>query len=155
NLARDGGDGHPSTIARSYPFNEVTVHRRALSGPVPDGIVERRTGREDRPERTPGMGDLGIMPSARGCATLRRAQRRSRREFLRVGGLGWLGLGLPTLLQGRALSAVPPDGSFGRAKACILLFMWGGPAPHDSWDLKPEAPEQFRGEFRPIATEVP
>jgi hypothetical protein len=47
------------------------------------------------------------------------------------------------------------DSSFGRAKACILLFMWGGPAQQETWDLKPDAPDQVRGEFRPIATVVP
>ena len=42
-----------------------------------------------------------------------------------------------------------------RAKACILLFMWGGPAHQDTWDLKPDAPDEVRGEFRPIDTRVP
>src|SRR5262245_20207642 len=98
---------------------------------------------------------------AQGCSTLRSAQRRSRREFLRAGGLGLLGLELPTLLRARDLTesrraADPrpgaPSSSFGRAKACILLFMWGGPAQQETWDLKPDAPEQVRGEFRPIET---
>jgi len=79
-----------------------------------------------------------------------------RREFLRVGALGGLvGLGLPQLLRGRASAsqtlALPPR----RAKACIVLFMWGGPAHQDTWDLKPDAPEEYRGEFRPIRTRVP
>jgi hypothetical protein len=85
---------------------------------------------------------------------------RSRREFLRAGGLGLLGLDLPALLQGRARAraaagGAAAGGTFGRAKACIILFMWGGPAQQDTWDMKPEAPEAFRGEFRPIATNVP
>jgi hypothetical protein len=91
---------------------------------------------------------------AQGCATLRRVQDRTRREFLRAGGLGWFGLGLPAALRARASSSAG-RGGFGRARACILLFMWGGPAQQETWDPKPEAPEQFRGEFRPIATEVP
>lgn len=97
------------------------------------------------------------MPKIRGCASLRAARGRSRREFLRAGGLGLFGLGLPTLLQARDLTApVRSFGpSFGRAKACILLFMWGGPAQQETWDLKPDAPENVRGEFRPIATNVP
>ena len=97
------------------------------------------------------------MPTIRGCASLRRARDRSRREFLRAGGLGLFGLGLPTLLQARDLTApVKAFGpSFGRAKACILLFMWGGPAQQETWDLKPDAPENVRGEFKPIATNVP
>src|SRR5436305_10637073 len=71
-----------------------------------------------------------------------------RREFLRAGSLGLLGLTLPQLA--RAQPAAPA-----RAKACILLFMWGGPAQQDTWDLKPDAPAEYRGEFRPISTNVP
>jgi hypothetical protein len=60
---------------------------------------------------------------------------------------------------GRVVSAAEPISkrlsTFGRAKACILLFMWGGPAQQETWDLKPDAPEQVRGEFRPVATDVP
>src|SRR4030095_633551 len=80
----------------------------------------------------------------------------TRREVLRAGALGLFGLSLPELLKGRA-AALPqtrPE-SFGRAKSCILLFMWGGPAHQDTWDLKPEAPLEIRGEFQPIATKVP
>ena len=50
---------------------------------------------------------------------------------------------------------MPRSQTFGRAKSCILLFMWGGPAHQDTWDLKPEAPAEIRGEFRPISTVVP
>ncbi|MFO0969875.1 MAG: DUF1501 domain-containing protein [Gemmataceae bacterium] len=74
----------------------------------------------------------------------------TRREFLRAGALSLFGLGLPNLLQ--AQEAAP---RVGRAKACILLFMWGGPAQQDTWDMKPEAPVDYRGEFRPIPTTVP
>jgi hypothetical protein len=96
------------------------------------------------------------MAQAAGCASLVEARGRTRREFLRAGGLSLFGLNLPTLLRARELSAgSAPPSSFGRAKACILLFMWGGPAQQETWDLKPDAPEQVRGEFRPILTEVP
>jgi uncharacterized protein (DUF1501 family) len=74
-----------------------------------------------------------------------------RREFLRAGALSLFGLGLPHLLAGRA-GAVS---SRRRARACILLFMWGGPAQQDTWDPKPDAPAEFRGEFRPIQTTLP
>jgi uncharacterized protein (DUF1501 family) len=76
----------------------------------------------------------------------------SRREFLRAGSLALplAGLGLPHLLAARSTS--PPRT---RAKACIVLFMWGGPAHQDTWDLKPNAPAQYRGAFRPITTSVP
>lgn len=72
-----------------------------------------------------------------------------RREFLRAGALPLVGLGLPRLLAAR--EKAPPA----RAKACIVLFMWGGPAHQDTWDLKPAAPKEYRGEFAPIRTTVP
>ena len=73
-----------------------------------------------------------------------------RRELLRAGSLGLLGLGLPQLLQARTTAQRP-----GKARSCILLFMWGGPAHQDTWDLKPTAPAEYRGDFRPIRTSVP
>ncbi len=73
----------------------------------------------------------------------------TRREFLRVGGLGLAGLTLPELLRARAAS---PSGA---RKSCIQLFMWGGPSQHETFDLKPNAPDGIRGLFRPIATCVP
>jgi uncharacterized protein (DUF1501 family) len=75
----------------------------------------------------------------------------SRREFLRAGTLSLFGLGLPHLLGARAQTGAARP----RAKACILLFMWGGPAQQDTWDPKPDAPAEFRGEFAPIPTRVP
>src|SRR5262249_4019509 len=79
----------------------------------------------------------------------------SRRELLRVGGLGTLGLTLPDLLAGRATAANTRAAGFRRARSCIIGFLWGGPPQQDLWDLKPEAPAEIRGEFRPIATSVP
>lgn len=69
-----------------------------------------------------------------------------RRELLRAGALSLFGLGLPSLLASPARR---------RPRSCIVLFMWGGPAQQDTWDLKPDAPDVFRGEFKPIATSVP
>ncbi|WP_152051654.1 DUF1501 domain-containing protein [Tautonia marina] len=77
-----------------------------------------------------------------------------RRDVLRIGGLTALGLGLPQLLGRGECSAAAP-GSFGRAKSCVLIYLFGGPSQIDMYDLKPEAPEQIRGEFRPIATATP
>jgi uncharacterized protein (DUF1501 family) len=87
------------------------------------------------------------------CSNFRCAGGISRRELLRLGSVGLLGLTLPQLLAAQA--AAKELRSFGRAKSCILLFMWGGPAHQDTWDLKPDAPAEVRGEFRPIATSVP
>lgn len=74
-----------------------------------------------------------------------------RRAFLRAGALPLIGLSLPTLLQARESA---PTGTRS-AKACIVLFMWGGPAHQDTWDMKPDAPAEYRGDFKPIATRVP
>ncbi len=74
---------------------------------------------------------------------------------MRAGALSLLGLSLPEFLAARAAAAPQGADGFGRAKACILLFMWGGPAHQDTWDLKPDAPAEVRGEFRPIDTCLP
>jgi hypothetical protein len=74
---------------------------------------------------------------------------------LAAGSLGLFGLTLPQLLASRAAANEDNAPSFGRAKSCILLFMWGGPAHQDTWDLKPDAPVEIRGEFSPISTNVP
>jgi len=84
-----------------------------------------------------------------------RPWRMTRRELLRAGALGLFGLSFADVLRGRASGAVQASRGFGRAKRCILLFMWGGPAHQDTWDLKPEAPAEVRGEFREIPTNVP
>src|SRR5205085_523406 len=63
------------------------------------------------------------------------------------------GLALPDLLRARAQRPTPPRGA-GRARACILLFMGGGPPQMDTFDLKPDAPVEVRGEFPPAATSV-
>jgi hypothetical protein len=80
----------------------------------------------------------------------------TRREWLRAGGISALGLALPDLLAHRAAtSARAHTASFGRARSCIVVFLFGAPAHQDIWDLKPSAPSEIRGEFRPIATSVP
>ncbi len=82
----------------------------------------------------------------------------SRREMLRVGGLGTVGLTLPSLLQARAARAASPASDAvgrGSAKSCIILFLMGGPPQHSTWDPKPKAPVEVRGEFGPIDTAVP
>jgi uncharacterized protein (DUF1501 family) len=82
------------------------------------------------------------------CSGFRFNPAVNRREFLRAGALSLFGLGLPELLHAQAPRRRP-------AKACILLFMWGGPAQQDTWDMKPDAPDVYRGQFRPIPTVVP
>lgn len=77
----------------------------------------------------------------------------TRREWLRVGGLGALGLSLPSLLQARS-QAAPAGTTFGKAKSCILLFYLGGPPQHETWDPKDDAPVEVRGDLRSIASNV-
>src|SRR6476619_6233326 len=74
----------------------------------------------------------------------------SRREFLRLGVLGLGGLGLSDLLAARAASGQSPADT-----AVILFWMWGGPSQLETFDLKPDAPSEYRGPFRPIRTNVP
>lgn len=79
-----------------------------------------------------------------------------RREFLTLGSLAALGVwggraGTPATES--AENATPPG--FGRAKRCLLLFLTGGPSQLDTWDPKPEAPAEIRGEFAPISTATP
>jgi hypothetical protein len=77
----------------------------------------------------------------------------TRRELLCAGGLSLCGaLTLPRWLQARA--AAPP-GREASAKAVILINLLGGPSHLDMFDMKPDAPAEIRGEFRPIATSVP
>jgi hypothetical protein len=84
-----------------------------------------------------------------------------RRDVLQLGALGAFGVGLPGLLQcrsarastGRAESLLRPG--FGKAKSCILLFHFGGAPTQDMFDMKPDAPLEIRGEFRPVSTTVP
>src|SRR6516162_2866267 len=75
----------------------------------------------------------------------------SRRTFLQVGALAVGGLSLPGLLRRRALAA---PGTPTSRRSVILIWLAGGPSHIDMYDLKPGAPAEFRGEFRPIATNV-
>lgn len=76
--------------------------------------------------------------------------RWPRRRFLQAGALGMAGLSLADLLRAEARG----DGAT-RGKSVIYLFQSGGPAQHETWDLKPEAPSGVRGEFNPIQTATP
>src|SRR5262245_14040055 len=77
----------------------------------------------------------------------------TRRDVLRAGALPLVGLGLPELLRAReTASGARP---LGKAKQRIVLFMWGGPAHQDTWDLKPDAPAEYRGDFKSIPTTIP
>src|SRR5262245_55753815 len=88
-------------------------------------------------------------PTPQACS----GPRLSRRQLLQVGSIGWLGLNLPGIL--RADDERKQSGTSARADACILIFLNGGPSHLDMWDMKPEAPPEIRGPFKPIASSVP
>lgn len=76
----------------------------------------------------------------------------SRRRLLQAGGLGMLHLGFPEALKARqdGNSRIRPA-----EKSCIFILLCGGPSHLDTWDLKPGAPDEIRGPYKPIATSVP
>ena len=83
---------------------------------------------------------------------IRQVQRHwQRREILRVGGLGAIGLSLPQILAAETSSN---ESSNRRADACIVIFLNGGPSHLDMWDMKPNAQSDIRGEFAPIASSL-
>jgi hypothetical protein len=85
---------------------------------------------------------------------------QTRRDFLAVGSLGFLGLSLDQFF--RIKNAQAQQGLYSksadlpqRAKSCILIWLAGGPSHIDTFDLKPDASDQIRGDFKPIDTSVP
>ena len=74
---------------------------------------------------------------------------QTRREFLQIGALGSIGLSLPQYLAAKQAGAVKKGKE---NRACILLFNLGGPSHIDLWDMKPDAPSEIRGPFKPIRT---
>lgn len=77
----------------------------------------------------------------------------TRRQGLKIGATGFLaGLTLPRFLQMEALASTRIEP---RAKSCIFLFLQGGPSTIDMWDMKPDAPAEIRGPYKPVSTRVP
>src|ERR1700680_1625446 len=75
-----------------------------------------------------------------------------RRDFLHAGSLSVLGLGLTQFMDLKAQAAVDPNK---KDANCIMLFLVGGPSQLDNWDMKPNAPAEIRGPYKPIRTNVP
>jgi len=92
------------------------------------------------------MFEVGFGPS-------RNCEGTNRREFIRIGSLGLAGLTLPTLLQANAASAKKKE----PVDNLSVIFMWmqGGPSHIDTFDPKPNAPSDIRGEFSAIPTNIP
>jgi hypothetical protein len=86
--------------------------------------------------------------------------RLNRRHFIRIGSLASLGLTLPRLLRAedtrvRGRDSARVQGKSGQIRSCILIFHYGGPSHIDTFDMKPNAPAEIRGQFNSIATNVP
>ena len=81
----------------------------------------------------------------------RLCQGMTRRELLTAGTVGALGLSLPDVLRLQACAAEPGNAR----RSIIFLWLWGGPSHLDTFDVKPHAPGDYRGPFRPISTNVP
>ncbi len=75
----------------------------------------------------------------------------NRRHLLQVGALGLAGLSAPAWLRGDGAARSPKA----RARSVIFLHQWGGPSHHDTFDMKPAAPAEVRGEYKPVASSVP
>lgn len=85
-----------------------------------------------------------------GYQRLRHCQGLSRRALLQAGAIGAMGLSLADLLRSEAEGQEQPA----RAKSVILLWLWGGPSHLETFDLKPDAPIEYRGPYRPVPTNV-
>src|SRR6195256_5397112 len=86
----------------------------------------------------------------------------TRRELMRIGSIGLMGLSLPHFFLWRekakaaeAINKYAGARGFGSAQSVIMVFLQGGPSHIDIWDPKPDAPSNIRGEFKPIKSNVP
>ena len=89
------------------------------------------------------------------CADFWRSRRTSRRDLLTVGTVGMMGLTLPGLLRAEAAAKDTGGGLPATAKSVIFLYQWGGPSHLETFDMKPDGPEESRGEFKAISSNVP
>src|SRR5262245_43057997 len=78
-----------------------------------------------------------------------------RRDWLNVAGASVLGLTVPELFRLRARTAAAAPAARHKGNSCVFLFLFGGPSHIDLWDMKPQAPAEIRGDFNPVATNVP
>src|SRR6266542_3206991 len=167
--ARARTAGSRDRFVRSIGFI-LSRQRPALACPQPHPIPSGETGEQESfvagcerkvplasiPKLQSEILEYIIMLPLYGAGS-RFCDGMTRREMLRLGGLGALGLALPQLLQAQQAPTVTARraGGFGQARSCIVLFLMGGPPQHSTWDPKPGAPANVRGAFGPIATRVP
>jgi hypothetical protein len=147
-------NGAPWTLAapwkrfsREVRYFQATGNRSSHRSAPPAGPVETGGGTlltSQELQRTTRM---------KLTAAHRTSESLSRRHLLGIGGSGLLGLSLFRLLHSKAESST--GGLVPKADACILVFLPGGPSHLDTWDMKPSAPTEIRGEFQSIATSAP
>ncbi len=114
------------------------------------------TGQRRVRKRRSGLGNrLDGVRRNRPARTQRPVSEVPRRNALQIGGSGLLGLSLPQLFQAQAAAARSAQRYQPRIKSCILIFYYGGPSQLDTFDMKPDAPAEVRGEFQSISTSVP
>jgi len=87
-----------------------------------------------------------------GHETVRTCDGPSRREFIQIGSASFLGLSLTSLFAAQRSMA---EGAADNGMSVILVFLWGGPPHQDTFDMKPDAPAEIRGTFKPMKTNVP
>src|SRR5216684_698262 len=83
----------------------------------------------------------------------KQSHRPDRRDFLRIGGMSLCGVTMLDVLRARSAPAPPKAGS--KARQMICVWLGGGPPHTDMFDMKPDSPAEYRGEFKPIPTKVP
>lgn len=93
-------------------------------------------------------------PSKRNASNSQPVKSHSRRRALQAGAVGLLGLSLSDVAHFRAVAAEQGQ-SLRKPKAVIYLFLTGGPSQHDTFDMKPHGPAEYKGEFHPISTQTP
>src|SRR3954468_24968166 len=107
----------------------------------------------------PGSFTMIIVPGRAGKDLCDPQLGVTRRDILRVGGSGLLGLGLGSMLELQATSArgaeVSRGPGWGKAKSIIMVYLQGGPSHLDLWDPKENVPDNVKSPFKPIATRVP
>ncbi len=184
-LAAIAREGHQRRRPRGGPGRERQDARCDRRGTVPSDLLPLpdRRGARTRPERlrgtrhepTPGdrgpalglaqlggirvQGLAGPLPRPNRqddlMSTYRNCESVTRRDCLRLGLGSLVGGGLINALRLRGQAAALAGGSAPRASSCILIWMDGGPSHYETFDPKPDAPSEIRGEFAPIATKIP
>lgn len=145
-----GGRGFASSLPQSGVSGHT--HQRSLLRSIPlKGTIDSTLGGRKHAWRYGLVEGYDSNPRGNAPAMLKIPCQgpANRREFMRAGMLALGGLSLPEILRAQSTSGDKP------ATSVILFWMWGGPSQLETWDLKPNAPSEYRGPFSPIATNVP